>query len=623
MTQSTTRQDGDIGHGDASPAFSRQSDRQGTGPRNAKAHGSGGRCRRSSPAVSISRRLWLGTVLVCGGCSSLGLGRDDPQDAKLDKLLKVPDVPDLVRQAAAPYGLTFASVEGVGAINGLPGTGGSVPPSSLRDTLVEEMKRKGVPEIDEFLEGGESALVRVQAIIPPGARRGDLVDLRIVSPTPTGATSLHGGWLLETRLRQQQTLGGAVRKSDVYVVGTGPLVTRASSEGGDDEHLKVNAIVLGGGTVQQDRTVGLVIRPEYQHVKIAAQLADSINSRFYFYEGKNRGGIAKAREDDFIEISIHPRYRRNIHRLLAVVGMISAKGDSAETQQQLVDLANRLTEPTTCADAALQLEALGQRAIPTLLEAIQHKDPEIRFHAAEALAYLDRNEAIEPLEQLIIEHPAFRHGGLIALEGMDNRTALDALQRLMNQSSTETRYGALRSIRRRPDGQAVLRPTKHGQQIDFYRVASDASPLVAVSLNERAEIALFGDDCPVQIDDFLIGPPGLMVRRDDDQPDQLRVSRFRPGVEDRRATVPATLSGLLSGIAATGGDYGDCIEVLRVAKKDQLIDCSLAIDPLPTAMRTYFREGEAQSSHAAALPPSNINPEVSSTNDGSWWQWWK
>ncbi len=585
-------------------------------------HGQRGHLSRRDVGAVVGWSLAGCTVMLLSGCNLMSRWSDDGSEAKLDKLLKVPDLPDLVRQAAVPHGLTFVSVEGVAAVNALPGTGGSVPPSGLRDQLVEEMKKHDVPDLNGFLERPETALVRVQAIIPPGVRRGDPIDLRIISPPRSEASDLHGGWLMDTRLRQQQTLSGMVRRSDVLVVGTGNILTRANSEPGDDMNLKLEGVVIAGGRIQQDRKLGLVIRPEYQHVKMAAQLAEAINQRFYFFDGATRGGIAKAREDDFIEISVHPRYRRNIHRLMAVVSMVVAKGESAETQHRLASLGRRMAEPTTAADAAMQLEALGERAIPTLLEALQHPDLEIRFYAAEALAYLERSEAIAPLEQAAAEQAAFRYPALIALEGMDSRSSLDALQRLMNQPSIETRYGALRSIRRRPDGQVILRPVKLGGGVEFYSVASEASPFIAVSLSERPEIVSFGPDCPVEIPDFLFGPAGLVIRPEESEPGKLRISRFQPGSDDRRASVPATVSGLLTGITLAGGGYGDCVAVLRLAKKNQFISCGLAIDPLPKSLRTYHREELLEPSDPAALPPTNISPTTAEDGGKSWWNWW-
>ena len=577
--------------------------------------------RRAFVALLVTATLSGGVVST--GCNVMSPWKDkDDANPNLDKLLKVPDMPDLVRQAAVPHGLTFVSVEGVAAINRLAGTGGSVPPSGLRDELIDEMKKHEVPDPNLFLELPETALVRVQAIIPPGVRRGDPIDLRIISPPQTSATDLHGGWLMDTRLRQQQTLSGMVRRSDVLVVGTGQVFTRADSEGGEDMSLKIEGVVLGGGRIQQDRKLGLIIRPEYQHVKLSAKLAEAINERFYYYDGATRGGIAAAREDDFIEINVHPRYRRNIHRMMAVIGNVVAAGLATDTQHRLIDLGKKMSEPTTAADAAMQLEALGEPAVPTLLEALKNPDEEIRFYAAEALAYLDRNEAIAPLERAAADQAAFRHSSLIALEGMDGRASLDALQRLTNQTSIETRYGALRSIRRRPDGQVVMRPVKMGG-VDFYNIASEGPAFIAVSVADRPEIACFGEDAPIQIADFLMGPGGLIVRPEKDDPTKIRVSRFRPGEDDKRAIVPATVSGLISGVGLTGGDYGACVSLLRAAKSSQFITCGLAIDPLPKAMRTYHRDEKSAPSDPADLPPNNFTPAETVEQESPWWAWWK
>lgn len=552
-------------------------------------------------------------------------GRKDLDEVNLhrEKLLKVPEMPDLVKQAAIPHGLNFISVESIAAINGLPGTGGSIPPSPMRDELIEEMKRHDVSDPQLFLERPEIALVRVQAIIPPGARRGDPLDLRILSPPQTSARNLYRGWLLDTRLRQRQLLSGAVRKSDVMVVGTGEVLTRANVENGEDENLKLEGYVLGGGKIQQDRRLGLVIRPEFQHAKLSAKLAHEINQRFYYYNGTAKGGIAKAVEDDFIEIAVHQRYRRNIHRLMAVVGNVYARGENGDIQGRLVDLGRQLNEPMTAADAALQLESLGQSAVPTLLDGMKNPDAEIRFYATEALAYLDRSEAIEPLEAFAADEPAFRYAALIALEAMEGRASLDALQRLLHRDSIEVRYGALRSIRRRSDGQVLMRPTKLGSSVDLYMIASQSSNFIAVSTADRPEIVCYGADAAVRISDFLMGPGGLMIRPDQDHPNQLVVTSFRPGTADRRTTCAANVSGMLEAVVHVGGNYGACVEVLRTAKNRGFIDCGLAIAPLPEAMRDYHRPDETALADLAGLPPTDYTAAVNTPPSSPWWAWWR
>ncbi len=533
------------------------------------------------------------TLLCIAGCSSLWPGsKEDTEGQRLNDLLKVPEPPDLVREAAIPRGLNAINVEGVAIVNGLPGTGGPADPSMLRDQLLEEMKRHDIKDPNQFLELPETALVRVQAVVPAGAQRGDSVDLLISTPPRSKVSNLSAGWLMDTRLRHQQNIQNSVRKSDVMVIGTGQVLTRANLQGGSDDALKVEGRVVGGGRIQIDRKLGLILRPEFQHVKMSAGLAAAINRRFFFFDGTTRRGIAKATEDDYIEIDMHPRYRGQQARLMAIVGAIGVKPESADTQQRLVDLGKRLREPATAADAANQLEALGESAIPTLTAALETNNPELKFYAAEALAYLDRVESIEPLEEAIRIQPAFRYPGLAALEGLEQHLAVESLQRLLDQPSLETRYGAFCAIRRRADGRLSLAGKAIGKSFRLYKVSSEGSPAVVVSTNETPEIVLLGTLGPLAIPEFLFGSDGFLLKPEPSQPGQIRISRFQAGQQDKRVTVPNSIEQIVAGIVSIGGEYGDVIGTLRKAKEAGYLKDQLAFDPLPRSLRTYHRDDQ-------------------------------
>ncbi len=326
----------------------------------------------------------LALTIAVTGCASLLPGRsEDTEQERLRELMKVPEAPDLIREAAIAHGMRSIQVDGVALVHQLQGTGGPADPSMFRDQLIEEMKRDDMPDPNHLLERTDTALVQVRAIVPPGAHRRDRLDLRILSPARSRVSDLHGGVLNKSRLRHQQLIKSAVRKSNVMVIGQGQILTRADFEPIGDETLQTEGIVLSGGMVQIDRKLGLVLRPEFEHAKMASDLAAAVNRRFFFFDGTTRRGIAKAVEDDFIELELHPRYRDNVYRMMAVVRVIGVKNESSESQARLTELAERLANPATAADAALQLEAIGESAIPTLLEAIESTNPELRFYAAE------------------------------------------------------------------------------------------------------------------------------------------------------------------------------------------------------------------------------------------------
>ncbi|MFK8114473.1 MAG: flagellar basal body P-ring protein FlgI, partial [Rubripirellula sp.] len=435
----------------------------------------------------------------------------------------------------------------------------------------------------------DTSLVRVRATIPAGARRGESVDVRVLAPKESQTSNLHGGWLLDTRLRQQQVLQNTIRQSDVMAIGTGTVFTRADHTPGTDEALKLEANVLGGARVQETRKVGLILRPKFQHAKLAEAIAEAINRRFFFFDGTTRRGIAKPIADDFIEIEVHPRYRDNISRLMAVVRAIAVNPRTSDSQARLAELSKQMGTPGTAADAAFQLEGIGENAVPTLLEAVKATNPELRFYAAEALAYIDRTEAIEPLEEAARTEAAFRYQAMLALQGLQQPLALDALGRLMSEPSLETRYGAFCSIRRRDDGKRVLegKPLK---SFWLYRIPSTAEPAIVISLRESPEIVIFGNPSNLDIPEYMMADNGWIVKPDPADATQLRISRFQPGQEDQRAITATDVGSMIEGIAAAKGTYGDAISLLREAKDNGYLDSQLAINPLPRPLRTYYRE---------------------------------
>ncbi|MCO8121969.1 flagellar basal body P-ring protein FlgI [Stieleria sp. TO1_6] len=547
---------------------------------------------RNLPRLSLSASCLA--VLLLVGCSSLTgkKNSDVAEDSGIAKLLAVPELPDLIREAGAPRGLNAIPIRGVGLVNSLSGTGGPADPSSYLDQLIEEMRHNDVKSPNQILELDSNAMVRIIATVPPGAKRGDRIDLKIEAPPGSNASDLHGGWLLDSRMRLQQMIQGRVRKGEVLAMGTGSVLTRFALEGGADDRQKTQGLVLGGGTVQKTRNMGFVLRPEYQHVKVASDIAAAINRRFFFFDGTTRRGVAKAVEDDYIELELHPRYEGALGRYVAVVRAIMIDERKANSQQRLQKLGELLSDPATASDAALQLEALGESAIPTLLAETKSDNPELQFYAAEALAYLDRDESVAVLEQAASE-PAFRYSVFAALGGLEHPSVVDALQRLFDQPSQETRYGAFVALRKRNDASRVLIPQPIEKTLNYYQVESDSPTAIALSSRDVAEVVVFGEPSPVKIDGALLGPNALILKPDSSEAGKIRVSRFEVGKQDRRATVPASIRGIIEGVVAVGGSYGDVVTILRMAKSSNYIEDQVAIDPLPKPMRTYYREEQS------------------------------
>lgn len=564
----------------------------------------------------------LTIVAVGTGCS---MWRSDADKDKLESLGKVPEPPEMIRQAAVAYGLTPGKIQSYGIINNLLGTGSVEPPSIQRDQLLSQMKVRGVEQPNEFIDSPNTAIVLVETWIPAGARKGDPLDLTIRyasrnSPTGEQARSLRNGWLMPAQLRFTQMISGVPKTSDVLAEGTGPLLLRANFEGGDDPQQLLEGRILGGGRVVKEGKLDLRIRSEYRHVAISKSIAKAINLRFFYFDGTNRTGIANAKEDDLIEIEVPERYRNNVHRLMAVVGAIGTSTDLTKINERIQSLSRQLMEPTTAQDAAFQLEGIGQDGIPALLTAIGSPNPEIRFYAAEALGYLDNDEAIPALVELSREQHAFRFNTLQTLSGMKQRRAGDGLRQLFDEPSLETRSGAFDAMKRRGDSKSYLNGRRLTDIAMLYEIPSMGGPMVALSLKRNPDIVIFGGPVPVSIPEFIICGAGLTIVPDPSG--GIQINRIVTGRDDQRLVVPPNVAGLCAGIAQVGGTYGDIVETLRVLAEKQGLGGQLAIDVLPKPLREYHRDGkdfDGNNLNPASIGPEPINPPEAETPERGWY----
>jgi hypothetical protein len=173
---------------------------------------------------------------------------------------------------------------------------------------------------------------------------------------------------------------------------------------------------------------------------------------------------------------------------------VAVRESPAERSARLELLERQLLEPVTASNAALRLEAVGADAIPVLKKGLQSADPEVRFYAAEALAYLDDSSAAGPLAEAAKNEPAFRAYALTALSAMDAFAAEEALRSLLDVPSAETRYGAFRSLWAMNPNSDLVRGEELGEQFSYHVLRTNGPPMVHVTRNRRPEIVMFGAD---------------------------------------------------------------------------------------------------------------------------------
>lgn len=543
------------------------------------------------------RVVILGTTLIlAAGCSLWFNSKKassllDPVETK---------TPSLVGDLAVPYGLHPIVVEAIGLVTGLNGTGSDPLPSPERQFLLTEMQRRGVQNPNRVLASKNTALVLVRGYLRPGIQKGENFDVEVRVPSRSETTSLRGGTLLEVPLREMMVLRGAVREGHILAKAAGPVLVDPSADPEKDAIYATRGRILGGGTADRSRTLGLVLKPDHQSVMNSARIESAINRRFYVIRQGVQEGVARAKTNEYVEVRLHPRYKNNIARYMAVVRSIPLRDTEPERLQRLRDLEEELLNPATSEQAALQLEAIGQPAVETLKKGLTHADPAVRFYSAEALAYLDCAEAAGVLGEIARNEPAFRVYALAALSTLNDLETVEILHDLLTSPSAETRYGAFRALVELNPNDSVIAGEKLNDQFWYHVLRVSGPPMVHVTRNRRAEVVLFGPDITLKSPFALEAGHRIMVTSQ--QPGKVTVAKFAVNEADQKRFVSNNLDEIIRAVAELGGTYPDVVQMLQQAKAAGVLEARFEVEAIPETGRKYQGPSEDESPSPDVAP---------------------
>ncbi len=313
---------------------------------------------------AYSASLILG-LLTAAGCTTPAVRSQSPEDLEAAAASDV----RLIGDIAVPYGMYPIKVEAVGLVTGLAGTGSDPDPSPERAMLVHEMQLRGVKNPDKLLASPFNSLVKVRGYLKPGIQKGDHFDLEVWIPSNSGTTSLRDGWLMETRLKELAVLGqpGARR----HAAGAGRRgrdgrSLRQCRDGPRDHQPRPHSRRRRGA--EDHGRWALCCKPDYQNVVYSAQIETAVNRRFHTFSKGIKDGVATAKTNEYIELSVHPRYKDNVPRYVQVVRSLPLRETAAKQQARLSLLERQLLDPLVSSTAALRLEAMGRDGLAVLEE---------------------------------------------------------------------------------------------------------------------------------------------------------------------------------------------------------------------------------------------------------------
>jgi flagellar basal body P-ring protein FlgI len=558
---------------------------------------------RPHGVATAARLAWLSLCAIMIGCAGPAIRSQSPE---IETLTALENDTKLIGDYAAPWGLNAQRIERAALITGLAGTGSDPAPNAQRQSLMADMQARGVVEPNGLLASTSTSLVWVHGYLPPGVRRGDRYDVHVEVPRDSETSSLAGGWLMETRMAEMAVLGSRIRDGHVLGIAEGPLLVDPVSTGTLDPVSKLRAKVPGGGVALQSRPIGLILAPEHRSIGLSKRIGDCINRRFHTSIRGAKRGVATPKTDRYIELEIPPVYADNLGRYIRVVRSMAVLEPPGGRHARLELLRRQLSDPVTVTGAAVRLEAIGREAVPTLRDALESKDPEIRFAAAEALAYLGESVAAVHLAEAATSLRSARPAALAALGTLDDANGIDALQSLLASPSAETRYGAFRGLWKIDPTSPLVRGDRLGDACSLHVLDVKGPPLVHVTRSRRPEIVLFGTEHP--IGDGLRAEAGPTIVVVVDGPTAL-VSRFIAGEPDQQNDVPARVETIVRAIVEMGGTYPDVVQFLQQASSHHALKSRLVFDAIAEEEGRMSIHEEA-SARNRDIPPASSDEDA-------------
>ena len=559
------------------------------------------------------RRVRALAVLAAAGALALSLAGAAPTKKKKAEA-PPPRVDETVGDLAYIVRNTDMKLEGVGLVVGLDNTGVDPPPSMYRNKLIEEMRKAQVENSNGILKDPKVSMVIVRVNVPAGVSPSDRLDAEIELPPNCGTSSLAGGYLLQCRLREVLVLGGSMKEGNDAAFAQGPVFTGSLAE---PTKLKVGRI-LGGVRVRKEVPFQLILKESRKSFRTSSILEGVVNSRFPQTEGVNQKGSATAKTDQYLVLKMPRVYHQNQERFFRVVTLLPMVDGPLVRMQRTAIWRQQLLDPATAGVAALRLEGLGVTAADALKDGLASPNSQVKFMAAEALAFLGDASGADVLTESIRTKPEFRAYGLAALAAMDQEVASIKLRKLLDEPNIEVRYGAFNALRTIGDDAflghvrvldepkvdpeeaqegdsmavAIARTSRSRRRDDpfaLYLVDCEGPPMVHVSRTRRCEVVLFGRGQRLQTPVVLGGGQILLNASDGDE--SVEISKIVPSKftdSDLKVRSPLELGDVIRRVANIGAGYPQIVTILQAAEKQKNLPGPLVIDAVPGSSPVYL-----------------------------------
>ncbi|HEY7090435.1 MAG TPA: flagellar basal body P-ring protein FlgI [Tepidisphaeraceae bacterium] len=394
-------------------------------------------------------------------------------------------------------------VSGFGLVANLRGTGDTFAGTNVREYLRKQMITHGLGsrvmgtenmQPEDILKDPKWAIVKVDALIPPGARRYQRLDVYVSALEGNNTTSLAHGDLYRTELKingaNTQKPGYAI---DIWATGGGELFVNpayALMTGSTEPEVRNSlrqAAILDGGVALMDRPILLRLRQP--------QLSMARAIQYRLAQGFQDLSVAAAKDEAIIAIYVPERYATDWDHFAQVVThtFLNATPDFAVIKaKQLGEEALKPDAPLL--DISYCWEALGPTALPFITPLMTNDKQEVAYASARAAAFLGDATAQTVLMDMarISGHP-FQISAVQTLGKLPPSPEINQMLRtLLDTDQTLVRLEAYRALASHDDPSIISKKIGDGKfTLDI--VPSQGPPIIYASRTGAPRIAVIGN----------------------------------------------------------------------------------------------------------------------------------
>jgi flagellar basal body P-ring protein FlgI len=578
-------------------------------------------------------------ALAASGCS-----KKPPQTARSEPRfppLPPKEVPEYLKGAIVErvYVAQTAPkpVSGYGLVANLWGTGDSKASNAVREYLIRTMEKRGfgskvmglediTPE--RVLRDPRFAVVRVEGLIPPGARPLDRFDVVVSAEDINDTSSLAHGQLYRTVLKEDGAnprtpsaqieehafAEGGLFVNPAYALeltpGTG--AARASLR---------NGVIIGGGVVQIERPLMLRLwQPGFRESRAIDQRLD-----LFFQDA----GVAQALNEGVVELHMPARFRGDWEHFMGLVTHVFFNDSPTFRVNKARELATVAQGPDApLMDISYSWEALGEDALPFVTPLMTHARPEVAFAAARAAAFSGDTSAQNVLIEMArkADHPV-QLNAVQTLGKVRNSPEINALLRsLLASEHTLVRLEAYRALAEAGDTSIYTKliPDQKLQQFALDIVPGDGPPLIYASRRGIPRLAVFGRKPSLTLPVTFTTMEGKLSISS--QPGQKTVTIFYRGPGVRRPVTIVSNPDIAEIAARLGGagpadeanlhfNYCDVVAVVQALADQQKVAAQQAGKPERVSAAFVLQEIPQDTETVFDAPPGQQPTERPQTSE--------